>query len=66
MKHITEVRQEVIDILIKLKTGGMDPKVASEMLNAAGKITSMCKLQVAYHALRKEAPDMPFIASNGK
>lgn len=66
MKHITDVRKEVIEIFTQLKGGTIDPKVASEMLNAAGKITSMCKLQVAYHALRKEAPDMPFIASNGK
>lgn len=66
MKHITDVRKEVIDIFKQLKVGTIDPKVASEMLNAAGKITSMCKAQLTYHALRREAPDMPFIASNGK
>ena len=66
IKHITDIRKEVIDVFESLKNGTIDAKVASEMLNAAGKVTAMCHLQIKYHSLRKESPDMPFIASNGK
>lgn len=60
-KTITEVRDDLLELFDLLRCGAIDPKVAVEMHNNAGKVISSAKVQLAYHALRGEAPDIPFL-----
>lgn len=60
---IKEIRDDLIDVFNKLKSGELDPKHAVEINNTAGKIISSAKVQLAYHALRGESPNIPFLAS---
>lgn len=60
---INEIRDSLIDVFNKLKSGEMEAKYAVEINNTAGKIISSAKVQLAYHALRGEAPNIAFLAS---
>ena len=60
---INEIRDSLIDVFTRLKAGEMDAKHAVEINNTAGKIISSAKVQLAYHALRGEAPNIAFLAS---
>jgi len=61
MKNIEELRSELGQIFTGLKTGVVDPKVASEMNNAAGKMINTVKVQLEYAALCKVTPSIPFL-----
>lgn len=63
MKNISELNASLINVFKKLDSGEMDLKLAAELNNTAGKIMSAHKLTLAYHALREEAPEMPFLAA---
>ena len=43
--------------------GTIAAKDAVEVNNTAGKIIATAKAQIAYHALRGEAPNIPFLAA---
>ena len=60
---INEIRDSLIDVFNKLKSGELDAKEAVEINNTAGKIISSAKVQLAYHALRGESPNIAFLAS---
>ena len=60
---INEIRDSLIDVFNKLKSGEMEAKYAVEINNTAGKIISSAKVQLAYHALRGESPNIAFLAS---
>lgn len=60
---VTEIRNELIEVFQGLRNGSMDSKDAVEINNTAGKIISSAKVQLAYHALRGECPEIPFLAS---
>jgi hypothetical protein len=60
---ITDIRNDLIDVFNGLRDRTMDPKEAMEINNTAGKIISSAKVQLAYHALRGEAPNIPFLDS---
>lgn len=60
---ITHIRDDLITVFNGLKNGTMDIKEAFELNNTAGKIISSAKVQLAYHALRGEKPDIPFLNS---
>lgn len=62
MKNMTELRDELAAVFESLKTGDIKGKDAKEMNNAAGKIIASTKVQLEYFALRKETPDIPFLA----
>lgn len=63
MKNISELTQDLGSLYNELRTGTVDIKLATELNNTAGKIISAHKVQLAYHALRDEAPDIPFLAA---
>lgn len=61
MNNITDLRNELAALFTQLKAGKIEAKQAVEMNNAAGKIINTVKVQLEYAALRKEAPDIPFM-----
>ena len=63
---VTEIREDLIDVFNGLRDGSIDIKDAVEINNTAGKIISSAKVQLAYHALRGECPDIPFLGSSTK
>lgn len=62
MKTIEEMSIELRVLFDQIKSGVIDLKQATELNNTAGKIISIAKVQLAYHALRGETPRIPFIA----
>ena len=56
------VRNHLLDVFNALRAGEIDAKVAVEINNTAGKMISACKVQLAYHAMRSERPQIPFIS----
>jgi len=63
MTTITEVRDDLINVFNGLRDGTMEAKDAVEINNTAGKIIHTAKVQLAYHALRGERPEIPFLDS---
>lgn len=61
MTNITDIRDSLIEVFDKLRDGDMDLKQAAEINNTAGKIINTAKVQLAYAALRGEAPYVPFL-----
>jgi hypothetical protein len=61
MTTITDIRNDLINVFNGLRDGTIDPKQAVETNNTAGKIISSAKVQIAYHALRGEVPNIPFL-----
>lgn len=61
MTTITDIRDQLIEVFDKLIAGTIDPKEAVEINNTAGKIINSAKVQIAYAALRCEAPYIPFL-----
>ena len=59
--NITDVRDQLLEVFDGLRAGTMDTKVAVEINNTAGKIINTAKVQIAYSALRGEAPYIPFL-----
>lgn len=60
---VTDIRNDLINVFQGLRDGTLDVKDAVEINNTAGKIISSAKVQLAYHALRGECPDIPFLTS---
>lgn len=63
MTTITDIREQLIEVFNGLRDGSMEAKDAVEVNNTAGKIISTAKVQIAYHALRGEMPEIPFLAA---
>lgn len=63
MTTINEIRDGLVETFNALRNGTMEAKDAVEINNTAGKIISSAKVQIAYHALREEAPNIPFLAA---
>lgn len=61
MTTITDIRDQLIEVFNDLRAGRMELKDAAEINNTAGKIISTAKTQIAYSALRGEAPYIPFL-----
>lgn len=66
MKSIEDLRNHLATIFEDLKAGQTKASEAKELANVAGKIIGTTKVQLAYCALRKEKPLMPFLACSGK
>lgn len=60
---VTDVRNKLLNVFEGLSNGSVDVKDAVEINNTAGKIISSAKVQLAYHALRGECPEIPFLTS---
>lgn len=61
---ITDVRNDLLNVFAGLRDGTMEAQDAVEINNTAGKIISSAKVQLAYHALRSERPEIPFLDSD--
>jgi hypothetical protein len=61
MTTITDIRDDLIEVFNGLRDGSIDIKDAVEINNTAGKIINSAKVQIAYSALRGEAPNIPFL-----
>ncbi len=64
MTSITDIRNDLIAVFNGLRDGTIEQKQAVEINNTAGKIISSAKVQLAYHALRGESPEIPFLAAD--
>ena len=64
MKNVEELRNELSQTFMQLKSGTIKPSEAGELANLAGKMISSAKVQVEYYALRKESPNIEFLNSN--
>ena len=59
---VSKLRDELFDVFRSVLNKSLEPKVAKEANNAAGKIISSAKAQLEYHALRKEKPKIAFFS----
>lgn len=66
MTTITDIRDQLIEVFNGLRDGTIDTKEAVEINNTAGKIINTAKVQIAYSALRGEAPYIPFLSTTAK
>lgn len=60
---INDIRDHLVEVFNGLRTGTVEIKDAVEINNTAGKIIASAKVQIAYHAMRNEAPDIAFLAA---
>lgn len=61
MQNIVEVREQLTEVFKDLRSGILEPKVAAELNNSAGKIINTIKVELEYFALRKEKPKIKFL-----
>tara|TARA_R110000796_G_C14387038_1_gene415976 strand:+ start:538 stop:741 length:204 start_codon:yes stop_codon:yes gene_type:complete len=61
MKNVVELREELSRVFKGLSNGTVQSKDASEMANLAGKMINSAKVQLEYHALRKDTPSIRFL-----
>lgn len=66
MTTITDIRDDLVKVFNGLRDGTIEPKQAVEVNNTAGKIISTAKVQLGYHALRGERPNIPFLGDGVK
>lgn len=66
METAKALRDELADVFAKLKAGAIKPGEAKEFANLAGKVIASAKVQVEYYALRKESPNIAFLASEAE
>lgn len=57
----TELRDDLLVIYEKIKSGQVDLKTAKELNNCAGKIITSAKVQIEYAVIRNEKPDIEFL-----
>jgi hypothetical protein len=58
--NITELRNDLLEVYAKLRSGEIEIKDAKEINNTAGKIISSAKVQLEYSGLRGEKPEIEF------
>jgi hypothetical protein len=58
---IDGIRNHLLAVFNGLRDGSVEAKEAVEINNTAGKIISSCKVQLAYHAMRGERPEIEFL-----
>lgn len=61
MKNVSELRDSLSQVYAELRSGAIKAKDAAELANLAGKMINSAKVQVEYHALRKDKPSIPFL-----
>ena len=61
MKNVVELRDELAKVFSDLSNGGIKSKDAAEMANVAGKMIASAKVQLEYHALRRDTPKIKFL-----
>lgn len=63
VETVEDVRNHLLEMFAGMRNGDVQDKAMTELNNTAGKILSSAKVQIAYHALRNEAPEIPFLAA---
>jgi len=63
INNINDLIANLAHVYEELRDGAMKNKDAAELANVAGKVISANKVQLVYHALRKEQPTIPFLAA---
>ena len=62
--NATELRVDLADVYIKLRSGKMQAKDAAELSNVAGKMIASAKVQLEYAKERKEKPQIAFLKND--
>jgi hypothetical protein len=60
-KNVSEITNVLLQVFNGLTSKQIEPKDAVEINNTAGKIASFLKVQLAYHQMRGEKPDIEFL-----
>jgi hypothetical protein len=63
MKNVSDLRAELVAVFNELRGGAMDPGLAKEINNTAGKIIKSVQLELTYADLRKQEPTIAFLES---
>lgn len=61
--NISQVADELAASIKRIASGQFDYKQEEALANACGKHINVFKTQLAYHALRDEAPTIPYLAA---
>ena len=61
MEDIKDLRKSLLDVFARLKSGKISPKEAAGMNSTSGKIMTTVKVQLEYHKLRKDKPQIDFL-----
>jgi len=61
LENIKDLRKSLLDVFDGLKSGKTSPKEAAGMNNTSGKIMTTVKVQLEYHKLRKDKPQIDFL-----
>ena len=66
MKSISNLTESLSNLFNQINDDSIDLKKAGELNNTAGKILKAYQVQLMYHAMRAEAPDIPFLSADAK
>ncbi len=61
MANVADMRTELLNIFVELRTGTIELSVAQELNNTAGKILNTVKVELAKAALCGEKPVIGFL-----
>lgn len=64
MKTAEQMTLELQLVFDELKSGTIKHKEAAELTNTVGKMIGLAKVQLEYHAQRKEPPNMVFFSGS--
>lgn len=59
--NITTLRDELMNVFRDLKAGKIEPKVAAEMNNTAGKVINTVRAELQYAELKQQIPNIGFM-----
>ena len=57
----TTLRTDLLNVYEELRNKSIEPKLAKELNNTAGKIMASVKIQITYAVLRGEKPDVDYL-----
>lgn len=63
MKTITQLTNDLSTLFDSIQADAVNLKKASELNNTAGNLLKAYQVQLAYHVMRGEAPDIPALAA---
>jgi hypothetical protein len=61
MKNVSELRENLSQVFADLRSGAVKANDAAAFANIAGKLINSAKVQLEYHSLRKDTPNIPFL-----
>ena len=59
--NITALRDELMSVFRDLKSGKIEPNVAAEMNNTAGKVINTVRAELQYAELKQQIPNIDFM-----